>query len=184
MSQNIFTSENIKKYKKSGVSDTTTGIGEWTVRNNESAICIRPLPFYISSSKEYCHIFENEIIPNTQYIIDLWMDTDDVINNGTYRIGGLIAVYDEGSQNIYTAHTNGWKHYHIITPAGKSLQYLRVQYSHNLSVYYRWDSCICPISTASLTKTGIFYTTHGIENVELSTIDNAGLLRGSQLIEY
>ena len=183
MSQNIFTSENIMKYKKS--ASFTSGVGEWVERNNEPAMSILPVPYYISSSAGYKHIFEDELNPNTQYVIDLWIDTDDVISNGTYRAGGLKIVYDNSTVGTAVAtHTEGWKHLHIITPAGVSIRYFYPNYTLNLPVYYRWDSCICPISTASLTKTGIFNTTHGIENVELSTIDNAGLLRGSQLIEY
>ena len=183
MSQNIFTSENIMKYRKN--SSTTAGVGEWVDRNNDPAMRIIPLPFYISSSEGYCHILENEFLPNTQYLFDIWLDSDDTINNGTYYNGGFKILYSNGTtQNVYATHTNGWKHFHIITPDNVSVSYIYVLYSYNKYVYYRWDSCICPISTASLTKQGVLNTTHCLENVTTANIDNGGLIRSSQIIEY
>lgn len=183
MSQNIFTSENIMKYKKS--ASFTSGVGEWVERNNEPAMSILPVPYYISSSSGYKHIFEDELKPNTQYVIDLWIDTDDVISNGTYRAGGLKIVYDNSTVGTAVAtHTEGWKHLHIITPAGVSIRYFYPNYNLNLPVYYRWDSCICPISTASLNKNGQLFTTQIMENANEASIDNGGVVLSPSFIEY
>ena len=134
MSENIFTSENIMKYKKS--ASITDGVGEWVNRNDDPAMKVLPAPFYISSSAGYCHILENELIPNTQYVFDIWLDSDDTINNGTYYNSGFIIKYSDGTtRSVYATHTNGWKHFHIITDSTKSVSYIYVMYNYYNTQY-------------------------------------------------
>jgi hypothetical protein len=75
---NIWTSENIIKY---WIGTSSTARGEWSTRNGEPAISVQPNNFYKSGN--YVKIFEQEFLPNTQYVINLYMDTDDVVYNGT-----------------------------------------------------------------------------------------------------
>jgi hypothetical protein len=50
----------------------------------------------------YIQIFKDEFLPNTQYVISLYMDVDDVVYNGNNVGGGMSVIYTDGS----TVHLN------------------------------------------------------------------------------
>lgn len=182
MAENIFTSENVQKYHKSGVS---TYIGERTTRNGEVAMQVKPNCFYMGSDAGYCHILADEFKPNTQYVVDVWIDTDDTINNGTYYNGGFYVRYSDGTAaNVYTTHSNGWKHFRVITPADKSVSWLTVVYNYNLPVYYRWDSIIVPYGEQNITKQGQTIASHFTEGASACTFGKGGNIASSQIVEY
>jgi len=59
---NIFTTENISKYAKSGY---TTGIGEWVQRNGIWSMAINPSRFWDTTNKTFLRVLADEFIENT-----------------------------------------------------------------------------------------------------------------------
>ena len=155
MGQNIYTSENIMKYRRSGQS---VNVGEWVIRNGYNAIRTAPSPFYIGTNN-YCHVLEDELIPNTRYVIDIWIDTDDVIYNGDWVAGGLVLHWSSDAAGTYSysmapTHSNGFQHMRYITPADKSLDYVFFYYYTSMPVYFRSDSYIVPYDVEHIYKKG------------------------------
>ena len=184
MSTNIFTSENIKKYNCKPT--VTTGIGEWTTYAGENCINIAPNPFYISSTATYVKILENEFVPNTQYIVDLWLNTDDTIYQEKNVNGGGYIVYTDGTSKriIHEGPNKGYVRYRFKTDTGKSVSHFQVQYYVNIPVHYRWDSFICPVDTVKINETGQLTPAKLCENTDQASFFAGGSVYTNEIIEY
>lgn len=183
---NIFLSENIARHNTKG---RTVGIGEWILRNGVWSMNIRPEPFYQNYTAQdntklsYC--LKEEFSPNTQYLFNLWIDTDDVISNGTNVFAGLVVIYSDGtSYNIGQAKTNGFKHFTYLSTTGKSIDRLSVYYYTSINVYYRGDSFIVPIiNNTNITKAGIINSGAFVETI-LPTAFGGDYITTNDFIEY
>lgn len=184
---NIWTSENIMKYQDGTKPNAK---GEWTVRNGENAIAIQPINFYENGA--YAQIFKEEFLPNTQYIISLYMDTDDVIYNEKNVAGGINVHYTDGS----VIHLNpvgdksnpkGWQHKLLISDPLKSIDYISSYYYTSIPVYYRWDSFIVPLYSANVEANGTFITTQINNNFNLNdtaSIQKGGIIYSNMFYEF
>ena len=116
---NIFTTENIQPFSKSG---PIIGTGEQVLRNGISCMNIRPAPFYKNlDNATISGILKGYFTNNTSYIIDLWIDTDDVIYNNNNVAGGLTVVYTDGSTEpfVFVGGNKGFQHKKIIVNSSK-----------------------------------------------------------------
>ena len=186
MGSNIFLTENIAKHN---TKNNTVGVGEWVQRNGVWAMNIRPAPFYQNYTAQdgttklsYC--LREEFSPNTQYLFNMWIDTDDVISGGNNVFGGLQVVYsDSTTYNIGQAKTNGFKHFTYLTTAGKSVDRLSVYYYTSLNVYYRGDSFIVPmVNTTNIERTGIVNSSEFVETI-LPTAFGEGYITTPEFME-
>ena len=182
---NIFRYELINPYAK---TPNAVGTGEWSLRNGEWAMNIKPAPFYQNwEDGTKSAILVNEIQPNTQYVVNLWIDADEVNNgSGTYSNAGLRVYYTDGtSQNFYGAGGDGvgFRHRFGLTDASKSISHISAVYSRNNNTYYRWDSYICPVDKESIVKEGLIKSTQFIENNSLASIHESGSMLSPNIIE-
>lgn len=174
---NIFTTENISKYN---TKNRTVGVGEYILRNGVWSMNIRPEPFYKNYGEE-SYILRNEFKSNTQYILDLWIDADDCILNGSYFECGLRLNYTDGTQNKSAitrgGDNKGWQHIVYVTDSSKSVRDIDVWYYSSLNVYYRLDSYIMPLSNQSnISKAGVINSAEIIEYID--NLDNAKIGKG------
>lgn len=188
--ENIFRSELIATYAR-----TTGNIGQVVERNGVGALCISPSPLYFGTDTDEnkaktCGILGNEFKPNTQYVIDLWIDADDIYyaNISDNVPGGLILRYTDGSyQYLYVKGNQsspiGWQHVRCITDASKSIQGFSVYYYINTPAYYRWDSSITEYKTPEVTEVGILETGTLTENSDTLNIVEGGIIQSSDFIE-
>jgi hypothetical protein len=156
---NIFTTENISKYNTKG---RTSGVGEYVKRNNAWSMNIRPEPFYKNYGDD-SYILRNDFLPDTQYIVNLWIDGDDVISSDSYRVCGMTLYYTDGSSKACTIVGGdgvGFQHINFATDKTKSVRDLNVYYYMNAPVYYRLDSYIAPLqdNISKVNKSGIIST--------------------------
>ena len=185
--ENIFRSELIMPYRKT----VTTGTGEWTQRNGENSIAIKPAPFYknysLNGTTINC-ILCNEFEPNTQYLIDLWIDADANYSSNQYNKGGLVVYYTDGTSTSYWQCTGGngvgFQHKCARTAVGKSVKYIEALYKANGPIYYRWDSFIVPCSTTSINAKGQLITGTLAENQDTVAIRKGGGTYSNTLYEY
>ena len=182
---NIWTSENIIKYWD---GTSATAKGEWVKRNGENAISIQPNNFHQNNAS--IQIFKEEFLPNTQYVINLYIDTDDVVYNGNNVAGGVSVVYTDGtSVNLAPvgnkASPKGWQQKFLITDASKSVSYMTSYYYTSIPVYYRWDSYIIPYVEAGINKEGIltFGTLNNIQS-ETAAIQKGGTIYAENFYEF
>ena len=185
MAQNLFTTENIMPYRFNTAA--TTNVGEWHVRNGENAISLTPSPYYNGS---YSYILHNEFKPNTRYMFDFWMDTDDVIYQDINRDGGIQVRYTDGTSYTLTsvgAHgsggTRGFVHKRYISDAGKSVSGFTIYYYVSIPVYYRWDSSITEYEDISVTKTGVARDGILKENATTHSHTKGGMINTNLIIE-
>lgn len=181
---NIFTTENIQPFSKSG---PVVGTGEWVTRNSVPAMNIRPAPFYKNlDNATVSGILRGYFTENTSYIVDLWIDTDAVIYNGNNVAGGLTIIYTDGTTEpfVFTGGNKGWQHKKVITPNTKTIKLLDVYYYTSLDVYYRWDSYITKFDTQNITKTGQVNTSNVIENQDLTSFSKGGSIYTNNFYEY
>lgn len=173
MAQNIFTYENLQPYRRT--NSNVDGNAILIQRNGEWSISIAPAYFY--SGGVYTDILGNEFAPNTQYVIDIWEDVDDVIYNNKNVQGGLWLEYTDLTTQYSWSDTGpkGWIHKHAITTAGKSIKGIHSYYYTSVPVYYRWDSYIIPYTeNLNITRTGQTNTGHIVENYPKASIYNGG----------
>ena len=180
---NIFCTELIKSYAKAGYP---VGIGEWTTRNGVAAMDIRPAPFYKNlDGGTVSGILRSEFIPNTSYVIDMWIDVDDVIYNGNNVTAGFTLKYTDGTtENFAFTGPAGWNHKKIVTPATKSVLLLDIYYYTSIAVYYRWDSYIIPANTLNLNNNGQLNTINIIENQQTIALSRGGSTYVNNIYEY
>lgn len=166
---NIFLSETIQSYAK---YPNSRGHGEYIFHNGYWAMDIEPATFYKASDEiKSSHILENEFIPNTQYVFDMWIDTDAVISGGSNVVGGLGVYYSDGSVD-YTlrplgnsSSPLGYQHCMFISPSDKSVSYVTSYYYTSTYVYFRADSYICPLDEIELHQTGVLNTQNITESL-------------------
>lgn len=186
MSENIWRSETIMKYRGPSYGTTSTGIGEWTTRNGENAIRMIPNRFYYNSS--YQQIFKDELVPDTRYLFNIWIDTDDHYYNGNYTAAGLWIYYSDGTRDtsIYVPQSTeprGWQLKRYVTTAGKSVSYVALGYNRNYPSYFRWDSYIIPYDVSDITKTGQLHS-HIAESYDKTSMVKGGGTDTNQIYEY
>lgn len=190
MSENIWRSELIIPYRNPSYSLTSTGIGEWTTRNGENAIRMIPNRFYVSPN--YQQIFANEFVPNTRYLFNIWIDTDDHYHNDKYTTAGLMIYYSDGTRddaiwgagpNYTSPEPRGWQLRRHISTAGKSIAYIALGYNYNDANYFRWDSYIMPYDESNITKTGQLHT-HIAESYDKTSMVKGGGTDTNQIYEY
>ena len=167
---NIFTTENVAKYN---TKPRYAGVGEYVLRNGYWAMDIRPEPFYQNYGTGDSRLLQDEIIPDTQYIIDLWIDGDDTKYNGNYVACGLNLKYTDGTSTnliVTGADNKGFQHVNLVTDSTKSVKKFEVYYYTSTPVYYRADSYISPLSNKmSVSKQGIITTDIVNERYERSS---------------
>lgn len=192
---NILTTENIKKYN---TKNLVTGTGEWVLRNGVWAMNIRPYPFYQNYTNDegvkVSKLLTDDFLPNTQYYISLWIDSDDVHNDAatTYSTSGFKIWYSDETVetlSVVGGVNKGFQHKQIVTNSEKSISHIQVIYGRNLNTFYRGDSFIVPITKSNLNKTGVFNTGDFIETYEefMNTKIGSGYVvlgRQAQFIEW
>ena len=183
---NLFTTENIKK---NNTKNDNYGVGEWVIRNGENAMRLCPAPFYQNytvDSTKISYLLRDEFVSNTQYIFDLWFDSDDVVYQGNNVPGGLVIYYTDGTKNEITSTggSKGFIHKKFITPSTKSINRVEVYYYTNTPVYYRWDSHITPVMDSNFQKNGLMTCGGIIENSNSMSIEYGGIIHLEDFIEY
>lgn len=168
---NIFTTENVQKYN---TRHSTTGGGEYKLRNGIWAMDIRPGVFYQNYGTGDSRLLSEEFQPNTQYYFDIWIDADDCIYNGNYVPGGLTIHYTDGTTYggfvVTGASGKGFQHIQYVSDKTKSVQKLTVYYYTSTGMYYRADSFITALSnTNNISKQGIVTTNELNEQISIST---------------
>ena len=184
---NIWTSENIIKYWN---GTSLVAKGEWTTRNGENAITIQPNNFYQNNAS--IQIFKDEFLPNTQYIISLWIDSDDVVYSGKNVAGGMNVHYTDGSVVHLSpigdkTNPKSWQHKFLITNPEKSVSYMSSYYYISIPVYYRWDSFIVPAQQANLEANGILTINNTVNNFNLNdtaSIQKGGIIYANTFYEF
>lgn len=177
---NIFTPEALKKY-----SSGTYGIGEWVKRNGIWSMRISPASFYYKvdteENKKKTHgVLSEEINPKKRYLLDLWIDSDDIFYSGVNDNvpGGIGVLYSDGSSHTYTTIGNksnpkGFQHLRLITEKD-FYNGFNIYYYINTPAYYRWDSSITEIIDTDINKQGIINTGILSDNSESMQINNGG----------
>ena len=115
----------------------------------------------------------------------MWIDTDSVIYNNNNVAGGMVIRYSDTSTDntfVFTGGNKGYQHKVLITPSNKTVQRLEFYYYTNTDVFYRIDSCICPLSNLKLHKTGIFEGANLLEETNTKLTKNA-LIETNEIIE-
>ena len=170
----IENSENLLKYEYTIIgtnSSNTSTRGKYTVRNDVPAMAFKATDTYWGSA--YQHVMlAGRFKENTQYVFDLWLDTDDVIYNGNNVAAGFTIYYtDNTSTTTLTctgsqANPKGWQHKFYISTAGKTVSDIIVYYYTSVTFYVRADSFITELSETSINKNAITYTGQVIESIE------------------
>ena len=185
MAENIFRSEIIKKYN---TKNRTAGIGEYVLRNGIWCMDIRPEPFYKNIDNNTSGILFDEFILNTSYIIDMWIDVDDVVYNNNNVAAGFTLYYTDNTTESFAytggGSNSGFHHKKIITPITKSIKSLEIYYYTSSPVYYRWDSYIVPVETLNINKQGQILTAQTIENQDIASFSKGGSIYLNNFYEY
>lgn len=183
---NIWTSENFAKYKL----NNSSGHGEWIVHNGENAIGLAPNRFY--SGGTYVKVLEEEFTPNTQYVFNLYLDTDHVLNNDTNVVGGIQVHYTDGTKETLTkkgdqTNLKGWQNIFLVTDIAKSVSHITIYYYVGIRVPYRWDSYVGPLQTAQVEQPGLFNvgTLQSNYNInDTASIQKGGILYSNTFYEF
>ena len=177
---NIFTTENVEKYNTRG---STTGGGEYKLRNGYWAMDIRPAVFYQNYGTGDSRLLQEEFQPNTQYYFDIWLDADDCKYNGNYVPGGLTICYTDGTSDssslVFSGDGTGFKHRQCISNPDKSVQKLTVYYYTSTGMYYRADSFITPLAnTTNISQQGVLTSGEFNEQITIPSDFSAKLGEG------
>ena len=182
---NIFTSENLMKYKLSDYS----GHGEWFQHNGENAIGLSPVRFY--SNGTYVEVLKEEFIPNTQYVFNLYLDTDNILSGDNNVVGGIQIHYSDDTTHNLTkkgdkTNLKGWQNIFYISDAEKSISHIRVYYYVGTRVPYRWDSYIGPLQNAQVEQPGLFNVGTLINNYNTNpaSIQKGGIINANTFYEF
>ena len=151
---NLFKTELVMPY---AYSPTSQGHGELVEHNGYWSINIQPAPFYNGA---YAQILQNEFLPNTQYLFDMWIDGDLTVYQDVNRPAGLVIYYTDGSSYNLLVTGNqsnplGYQHVVYVTPTDKSVKSVASYYYVSYPTYYRIDSLIVPVSEPQISKKGI-----------------------------
>ena len=182
--------ENLLKYEYTIIGTNTSNTstrGKYTKRNGVWAMAFKATDTYWSSA--YHHVMlAGRFKENTQYVFDLWLDTDNVISGGNNVVGGFTIYYtDNTSTSTLTctgsqANPKGWQHKFYISTAGKTVSDIIVYYYTSATFYVRADSFIAPVYEAKITSNAISYTSQFIENTDVASIGKAAV-NGNSFIE-
>lgn len=183
--------ENLLKYEYTIIGTNTSNTstrGKYIKRNGVWAMAFKATDTYWSSA--YRHVMlAGRFKENTQYVFDLWLDTDDVVYNGNNVAGGFTIYYTDnttsGSSLRCTGsqtEPKGWQHKFYISTVGKTVSDVIVYYNISATFYVRADSFIAPIYEAKITSNGISYTNQFIENTDVASIGKAAV-NGNSFIE-
>lgn len=183
---NIWTSENFAKYKL----NNSTGHGEWFQHNGENAIGLSPPRFYSNST--YVKVLENEFVPNTQYIFNLYLDVDQVLSNNANVSEGIEVHYTDGSKETLIkkgdqTNLKGWQNIFYITDASKSVSHITIYYWVGQRVPYRWDSYVGPLQTVNVEQPGLFNAGTLTSNYDINdtaSIQKGGILYSNTFYEF
>ena len=187
MGQNILTYENISPYRVSGRGLDYAGM--WVQRNGVWAMRVNPYTFYDGTTSSYQKILLNEFKPNTRYLFNIWIDTDDHYHNDTYTSAGIYIRYTDNTRDgtIYCGSSStarGWQYKHYLTPAGKSVQNIEIGYNYGDASYIRWDSYIVPYDTQKVAHTGQGIVSHLAEGASPCVFTNGGGINTNEVIEF
>ena len=179
-SNNIWTIENLLKYRKSGNSAQ-----EIFYKNGKSYIKTWPAEYHknitIDGETISCVLY-TEFQPNTQYIFDMWIDSSE-----STALGGFSVVYTDGtSSTALQMPANGndeWVHKQYISDSGKSILKMLQRYGTNTPICTSLDSYIGPLDTFQIKKTAQIKATTFSEDSSTAKIFKSGYLKSSQLIE-
>lgn len=172
-------------YRKSAVD----GTGQIVDRNGIPSMDIRPAPFYKNlDDGTVSGILRSEFLPNMQYVINLWIDADDVISGGNNVAAGMIVMYSDGTHTdlIVTGNSTtkpGFQNKKLVTTAGKSVNRLEVYYYTSSPTFYRLDSIVTPFSNLSLYKSGVFDAATFTEDQTIASFTQGGAINGNNFIE-
>lgn len=183
---NIWTSENFAKYKL----NDSSGHGEWFQHNGENAIGLSPARFYSNST--YVKVLEEEFSPNTQYVFNLYLDTDNVLSNDTNVVGGIQVHYTDGTKETLTrkgdqTNLKGWQNMFFVTDIAKNVSHITIYYYVGTRVPYRWDSYVGPLQTAQVEQPGLFNvgTLQSNYNInDTASIQKGGILYSNTFYEF
>ena len=182
---NIWTSENFAKYKL----NNSSGHGEWFQHNGENAIGLSPARFYSNST--YVKVLEEEFVPNTQYVFNLYLDTDNVLSSGNNVVGGIQIHYTDGTKETLTqkgdqTNLKGWQNMFLITNIAKSVSHITIYYYVGTRVPYRWDSYVGPLQIAQVEQPGLFNTGTLINNYDINpaSIQKGGIINANTFYEF
>lgn len=164
---------------------------DYTMYAGEYAVPLSPSFFYYGNGDDRNVFLKDKFIPNTQYKIDIWINADDVVYNGTNRPSGICIRYTDGTTNDTSlvcvgnqSSPLGFQHMTLITDASKSVLGLVIRYNVWIAAYYRWDSLIIPISSkTTVTKTGIVTTGQFREDCNPAQLCNGDHFDSHKLIE-
>ncbi len=177
---NILTPEALKKY-----ANRTTYSGEWVKRNGVWSMCISPQTFYYGTdteeNKKKSHgVLSEEINPKKRYLLDLWIDSDDIFYSGVNDNvpGGIGVLYSDGTSHTYVtvgdkSNPKGFQHLRLITEKD-FYNGFNIYYYVATPAYYRWDSSITEITDTDINKQGIINTGILSDNSESMQINNGG----------
>ena len=184
MGQNLWTYENIYPYHMNSYGQYN---GEWTLRNGVWAIVMAPSRFYASGT--YAHIFSNEFKPNTCYLFNFYVDTDDHYHNDKYTSAGIYIGFSDGTESnvLYATQSTvarGWQQKRYVSPADKSVAYVRMGYNYGDPSYYRWDSYIVPYETEKIYHTGLTTVSHLSEGANKTDFRRGGGVDTNEIIEF
>lgn len=148
---------------------------------------IRPEPFYKNLTDETSGLLLEEFLPNTQYVFDMWIDADDVVNGGTNVPAGFTISYTDNSTDtsfIKTGGNLGFQHQKLITPENKTIAKISIRYHVSKDTFYRWDSFIVPITDLNISKNGQLNVSNIVENQNLASISKGGVMYNNNFYEY
>lgn len=183
---NIWTSENFAKYKL----NNSSGCGEWIIHNGENAIGLSPARFYSNST--YVKVLEEEFVPNTQYVFNLYLDADQVVYKGNNVYVGIQIHYTDGTKETLIkkgdqTNLKGWQNIFFVTDITKSVSHITIYYYTSTIVPYRWDSYVGPLQTAQVEQSGLFNigTLQSNYNInDTASIQKGGILYSNAFYEF
>jgi hypothetical protein len=165
-SLNILQIENLNEFAKSKSNYTS-----YTTRNGVKAFPVRP-NWYASPYTTMIGKFKE----NTQYLFDVWIDTDDVVYQDINRPGGFYIYYTDGSTATECIKTGdhsspiGWQHILVITPAGKTVSKIGIYYYTSTAFYVRADSFITELKDTNIYRNGTTETGQFVEDTDVAFI--------------
>lgn len=186
--ENLLKYENTLLYTNPANTDTR---GKYVIRNNELAMAFKATDTYFGSSTDKSKLLYNMFKPNTQYIFDLWIDTDDVIYDNRNVGDGFGIIYTDGTsvqQALYKVGSNpgetpkGFQHIVYVSAAGKTVESLSIYYHVSVTFYVRADSFITELSNTNIHKSGIIESGQFIEDTTIPYIGRANF-NSNSLIE-
>lgn len=178
-SSNLLRYENTIQYTN---PNNTSTRGLMVERNGIKALAFQATDTYFAAGDERnSKLLYNMFLPNTQYLFDLWLDTDDVIYNGNNVSGGFYIIYTDGTtyngfiiKGANPGETaKGFQHHVYISDANKTVKRVSIYYYVSVTFYVRADSFICALNNVNINQTGVIDSGQFIEDTDVAYIGNA-----------